>query len=319
MKKGIILSTIFIGGLALGLVITKFNGQSCAKNYSFINAHVVCGERQVISKGSYDNFYRQLEEYLKNKQQSNDLGEASIYFRDLENGPIFGFNELAEFAPASLLKVPIAMVFLVSAEDQSELLKYQISYTGTTTIYEQQFSPKESAKPDTLYTIEKLLQLMLVYSDNVSLNVLQTFLDENPQKLQLRAETFQELGLIDPTTKNENTLTTRGYASLFRLLYNVSFLNAEMSEKILQWLAESDYKMGLRGGVPDDIKIAHKFGERSFKEGSTKQLHDCGIIYYPGNPYLLCIMTRGDDFAELQNIIQHISKMVYEEVDSRKL
>jgi hypothetical protein len=108
---------------------------------------------------------------------------------------------------------------------------------------------------------------MLVYSDNVSLNVLQSFLDENPQKLKLQAETFQELGLIDPSAKSENTLTTRGYASLFRLLYNASFLNAEMSDKILKWLAESDYQTGLRAGVPKGVKVANKFGERSFKGG----------------------------------------------------
>jgi hypothetical protein len=118
-------------------------------------------------------------------------------------------------------------------------------------------------------------------------------LDENPQKLKLQAETFQELGLIDPSAKSENTLTTRGYASLFRLLYNASFLNAEMSDKILKWLAESDYQTGLRAGVPKGVKVANKFGERSFKGGGVKQLHDCGIVYYPSNPYLICIMTRG--------------------------
>ena len=273
----------------------------------------------MISKASYDNFYYQLEKYINEEEQSNELYEISVYFRDLKNGPIFGFNELTEFIPASLLKVPTVMVFLNSAENQPELLTYKISYTGTTTVARQEVKPKESAKPNTLYTIEELLRLTLIYSDNASLNMLQTFLNENPQRLKLREETFQELGLIDPRTKSENTLTVRGYASLFRLLYNVSFLNAEMSEKILQWLAESDYQIGLRAGVPGNIKIAHKFGERFFESDDVRQLHDCGIIYYPDNPYLLCVMTKGSDFNKLQSVIQHISEMVYEEVDSRKI
>jgi hypothetical protein len=49
------------------------------------------------------------------------------------------------------------------------------------------------------------------------------------------------------------------------------------------------------------------------------QLHDCGIIYYPGNPYLLCVMTRGTDWSALEKTIQTISAMTYKEVDSRKL
>ena len=72
----------------------------------------------------------------------------------------------------------------------------------------------------------------------------------------------------------------------------------------------------LRKGVPKNIPIAHKFSER--KQGDITQLHDCGIVYYPGNPYLLCVFTKGDDFNELSDAIVTVAKMVYEEVDSRR-
>ena len=50
----------------------------------------------------------------------------------------------------------------------------------------------------------------------------------------------------------------------------------------------------------------------------TKQLHDCGIIYYPGNPYLLCVMTRGDSFGELSSTIRDISDIIYGVVNDAK-
>jgi hypothetical protein len=42
-------------------------------------------------------------------------------------------------------------------------------------------------------------------------------------------------------------------------------------------------------------------------------------VYYPQNPYLLCIMTEGDDFNALSEVIGIVSKAVYEEFDSRRL
>ncbi len=77
-------------------------------------------------------------------------------------------------------------------------------------------------------------------------------------------------------------------------------------------------------GVPSTVDVAHKFGERTTlasdtESTETKQLHDCGIVYFPENPYLLCVMTRGTDFKVLEGIISDISRMVYEEVDSRRL
>lgn len=70
--------------------------------------------------------------------------------------------------------------------------------------------------------------------------------------------------------------------------------------------------------MPASVKVAHKFGERLL-EDSTRQLHDCGIVYYPENPYLICIMTHGNVYENLEKTIQDISKMVYKEVDSRRL
>ena len=46
-----------------------------------------------------------------------------------------------------------------------------------------------------------------------------------------------------------------------------------------------------------------------------KQLHDCGIVYYPKHPYLLCVMTRGDSFEYLDDTIRDISHLVYQEVN----
>jgi beta-lactamase class A len=72
----------------------------------------------------------------------------------------------------------------------------------------------------------------------------------------------------------------------------------------------------LVAGVPAGIPVAHKFGETG-QVGGERQLHDCGIVYYPNSPYILCIMTRGNNFEELPNIIKQISSEVYKHVDGQ--
>ncbi len=64
--------------------------------------------------------------------------------------------------------------------------------------------------------------------------------------------------------------------------------------------------------------VAHKFGERSFLDKKTKQLHDCGIVYHPAKPYVLCVMTRGDDFDKLSAVLRSVSALVYQEVDAQQ-
>ena len=92
-----------------------------------------------------------------------------------------------------------------------------------------------------------------------------------------------------------------------------------MSEKALSYMSEVDFKQGLVAGVPGGIAIAHKFGEKTVgASGEIKQLHDCGIVYYPNNPYLLCVMSRGDSFEYLDDTIREISHIVYEEVDRQQ-
>jgi beta-lactamase class A len=108
------------------------------------------------------------------------------------------------------------------------------------------------------------------------------------------------------------------YAIFFRVLFNASYLDKEYSEKAMELLAQSDFNDGLVAGLPRGVIVAHKFGERGNLPGSSDyQLHDCGIVYYPNHPYLLCVMSRGNDIQHLENSIAQVSRFVYDEIDNQ--
>jgi hypothetical protein len=80
-------------------------------------------------------------------------------------------------------------------------------------------------------------------------------------------------------------------------------------------LAKSTFTEGIVAGLPQGMTVAHKFGEAELPDG-TLQLHDCGIVYKPNQPYLICVMTKGSNFDTLAGVISHISKTVYQIIQS---
>lgn len=296
-----------------------FSEYNC-QNYTFINDEIRCSKEYVLNKKDYIVLKSELIEYLEKQNNVNKVTRYSVYFRDLDNGPIFGINDREKFVPASLLKIPVMITYFKLAEENPSLLKEEITPSwDRDVIIDQYYKPSYSIEKNKTYSIEELIEYMISYSDNISYFVLLEKLKGLDPTAELYLDTYKELGIINPTSNLDETIYTKAYASLFRTLYNASYLSKELSEKALEILAKSDFKDGLVLGVPSDIKISHKFGERYIPSENRKELHDCGVIYYPENPYLLCVMVEGYNFNDLSNIISTISKMVYKEVDSRKL
>lgn len=285
---------------------------------------VAC-ERPVLDKSEYASLKAQLQLYIKEKEQEGAVSDVGIFFRDLENGPTLGINEYADFSAASLLKIPTLIIYFNLAERNPGLLTQTLSVDkgqDISSFYEQNYPPPERIETGKFYTIEDLLFKAIVYSDNVAIQMLNENLGTLSPGVDIFEETYKELGLMPEVVEGEYDLSVKRYASVYRTLYSATYLNPLMSERALELLAQSSFKNGLVAGLPQDIKVAHKFGERlrMTDDGvETKQLHDCGIVYFPKNPYMLCVMTRGNDYKKLEGVIADVSKMFYEEVQSRKL
>lgn len=320
-KKFLILAVVAaLSSGATFLVDGSLFEQKCDSNLKLVTSDVMCNKAYVISKAEYLALRDKISSYIADETTSGHVMRAGVYFRDLDNGPTMGINEKDKFVPASLLKVPLMLTYLNMADDTSDILDEKLGFEWMAPPdLEQFFKPSHTIAPETPHTVNELLYNMIAYSDNASYYVLLQHLKDIDPAMDTFFSTFQDLGIIDPTSDLDQSISTKSYASLFRALYNASYLSKASSEKALELLAASDFNDGLIAGIPAGIKVAHKFGERYGITGNEKELHDCGIIYYPGNPYLLCVMTEGPDYPALATVIQNISRMVYAEVDSRKL
>lgn len=262
-----------------------------------------------------EDIKKQLNMYIQSSLDSKNTTQVSMYYRDLNNGPWLGINEKEDFTPASLLKVPVMMAYLKEADKNPEILTKKITYTGEDDTTNQNIKPQVSLIKGQLYTVDELIKHMILYSDNTAGQLLFANIDES-----IINNTYNDLGInIPDVRKQDDYMSVKNYASFFRIMYNSSYLSRDMSEKALAYLKDSDYKDGLVAGIPKEIVIAHKFGERILPDLKTKQLHDCGIVYYPKNPYLICIMTRGQDFTKLSTAIKDLSSIVWKTISNKKL
>jgi beta-lactamase class A len=252
-----------------------------------------------------------VSKFIEQSKEDGGADSISIYFRTLNNGKWTGVNEDEKYKPASLLKVLAMMVYFIQADYDPNILSEQL-------YYEPKKQDFQNYKPPHLlstgyHTINELIKTMIVNSDNDAAVLL-----ANNKKINYFG-LFNTLQLSYPQSNTAvDFMSPKDYSVIFRTLYSSTYLSHNSSEKALDLLTKTNFNDGLVAGVPKDTLIAHKFGE--YTEGYTNsptqhELHDCGIIYYPYDPYFLCIMTRGKDFKKLESIIAEISRLTYQEFD----
>jgi beta-lactamase class A len=211
------------------------------------------------------------------------------------------------------MKVPILLAYLKWSELDSTLMNQVIPITKIQSTFDPYFKPSKTLDKDKSYSIKSLVEEMIIYSDN---DAMRTLLEKIPN--EIFDSVNKDLWIIIPNQRDvQDFLSVKDYATFFRILYNASYLNRTSSEYALDILSRSEFKDGLLKGLPPWIQVAHKFWERWFIDESNrekKQLHDCGIVYYEKYPYLVCIMTRWNDFAKLSDIIGQTSKIIFEEI-----
>ena len=264
-------------------------------------------------------FQYKVNALIENTLNRGGAAAVSVYFRDLNHGNGFGIRDQDKFSPKSLLKVPLMIAYFKWAETNPLILRKTLMSTGTgQETVEGQSDQVKKLEPGKAYTINDLIFRMISHDDAEAYTLLYANLPSN--RLE---KIFNDLYVEYDPLKQENSLSLKTFAVFFRVLYNSSFLTEEMSEKALRYLSKSAFQTAMVAGIPPNVDIASKRGERRISvasNGSEKelsQLHEFGIIYHPHRPFLLGIMVQGEDLDQLTKIIRDITRLVYEEVDKQ--
>jgi beta-lactamase class A len=257
-------------------------------------------------------FRRLVADHLAGRAGEAPGATAAVYFRELNDGIWFAVGDGERFVPASLRKLPLMIAVLKAAERPggAALLEREVPFELSRDYsLDQNVRPAAAMVPGRRYPVRELVERMIVGSDNNAFMLLSRVVDQAELD-----RVYALLRMQRPGAPDDAFLSVQTYASFFRILYNATYLGKEASDWALALLARSEFRAGLVAGVPPEVVVAHKFGEKSGVADGTAQLHDCGIVYFPGNPYLLCVMSRGRDFESLADLIVGVSRLVYQEV-----
>lgn len=229
-------------------------------------------------------------------------GVYGFYFIDIESGFSFGVNEKEVFDGASLVKLPVMAALCYLEEngnlsfDEKYVLKNSDKASGAGIL---------TNKPAGFeVTYGEILNLMGKRSDNTAFVIAKTRVGkELIDKIMVRAE-------MRDTDIDSREMTPLDAGMFFLNLWKGNLVGDKNKEKILDSLTDTDFENYLPKGLPDGVRIAHKFGTL------THIINDAGIVYTE-KPYILVLMSKGIVEKEANAFIPSFSKLVYETVTSK--
>ena len=284
-----------------------------SSQYQYVDPLLLVGSGPKSTSLQVVDLSQKLQAYIASTSPALNSSDVSVYYQDLNTGLWTGVNENSLYDPASVLKVTVLMAYLKEAQTDPSVFDQTLVYSGNDNDIEY-FKPTEPLVQGQSYTVRDLLIAMIDESDNVALRVLQ----DNIQNSYI-TDIFDSLRLTHPPTDAATTtdyMSPKALSRIFRVLYNGTYLYPENANQALSLLSQTTFDDGISAPIASTTEVAHKFGERTLKDSITGnvinlELHDCGIVYYPDSPYLLCVMTKGQDYPSLEKIIQGVSALVY--------
>jgi len=226
-------------------------------------------------------------------------GIYGVYVYETKNNVRWGINESRQFQAASLIKLPVMVLFYKQAEEgvvdleAKYILKDEDKLGGAGSL---QTKPAGSE-----FSYRSLVMLMGKESDNTAYNVVKNKLGDEAIN-----EFLQNSGMKN-TSLEQNLTTPQDIGIFLNKLYGGKLVSVKSRDELLEYLTDTNFEDWLVNGVPQGVVVAHKFGRE------THVINDAGLVMVP-NPYVVVIMSDGIVESEADEAIVELSRFIYETV-----
>ena len=235
-----------------------------------------------------------ISEELENAFNESKYNFAFKY-KDLYTGFSLSYNSSQPIFAASTIKAPEAIYIYKEAEKENIDLNDTIKYTNN--YYNEGTGILKNTKFNIDYTISKLIEYSIIYSDNAAHLML-----NNKYKSNTMYNYWSNLGTTTIFKDNNawGNINANDATIYMEELYNYYINENTYNEELLSYF---DKSWKIISTPNNDIRIASKSG------WSNSSLHDVALIF-DKNPYTLTILTnRG--YIEYQSFFNKISTLIY--------
>jgi beta-lactamase class A len=224
-------------------------------------------------------------------------GVVGISVRNLATGESISIRGEETFPSASLIKVAVLVTLLdevqrgrVSLDERSTMIgRDRVGGSGVL----------KHMRTGTELTIEDLAWLMIVLSDNTATNLILDKLDVRTVWSKMEALALPHTKIHSKTFRRETSVamdssvkyglgvtTPDETVRLFAMLYEGRAVSPALDSLALEMLAGNQDAALITRQLPPGTRVAHKSG------AVDRARSDCGIMYAPAAPLVLCVMTR---------------------------
>jgi hypothetical protein len=145
---------------------------------------------------------------------------------------------------------------------------------------------------------KSMVEAMGKRSDNNAFNKMVGILGkENVNKA------ISDLGMSN-TSLSKNLTTPEEIGLFFKKLYRNELLDEENTKELESYMTNTSFENWLRLGIPEDIKLIHKYGRES------RSVSDAGVVVMD-KPFVIVIMTDGVIEKEADDLFPKLTKLLY--------
>ena len=291
----VLLATIFLSAF-LGLFARDFKLPGLPRlsmpSFDFFEGEtiVIKGNKQSEEKS------KKISEEFKNITK-NLSGVYGLYVIRLNGEGAYGIFDKEKFEAASLVKLPVLATLYKEAEagnidlDTKYSLKNSDKITGSGSL---------SGKPaGTVLTYRDLARFMGKQSDNTAYGIIKRILGDAKINKEI-----SDLGMTN-TSLSDHSTSPYDTGIFFEKLYKNQIVKEKYKNEILDYLTDTIYENWLVAGIPEEIRVAHKYG---------RELHvvnDAGVVFTK-EPFILVIMTKGVVEREADEFFPKLTKVIYD-------
>lgn len=304
------LLSVFVNIVVLAILYKNSSEIKAASDFAYAQKEYPLLSKRILQEFPQDiliNFL-DLRRHLRDEvaPYGDDFG---FYFEYLPTGTTIGVNEKVEFHAASLFKIPVIMAYYRGQERNGGSEEYMLELKKEQ--IDKEFGDLWRKGPGTKLKVSEAINLAITESDNTAVKAIIPLIEEEDF-----AAVYEGLD-IDLQIDDEGALiSAKNYSSILKSLYFSSVLEKKNSQHILELLTKTKFPDKLAAGVPGEILVAHKIGDFVDEQGN-EGFRDCGIVYVPKRPYILCMFSVGDEQTARERM-QEVSKSVYEYVSAAK-